>query len=314
MKRLILLVIFVAVISSLFTDSTVFTVHAAGCVVYDATPPWGTTTVDVNVTIGHSVTDTQYSSGAPLSTTTLTVTSDPFPISAFGGERTVVTDDTASCGGTSSSGPVFSDNRLNNNDAYETAAVYCEGDGSVQVYVTGSPKWILDFTASPADIAKVSTKPSQNTIIKQGNVAALSRLTNGMFQVSAPGLNPKDGNYTYSFPYCPAAQSNTATQTNDASLLTLALLSGDFGSRRGKCGTSNDNNLLLPLLLLTGNNNLPDTTTLLPLALLGSGYGNNRAGKCRRRRRLRTRPGSGYGGYGGQGGYGGYGPAYETYP
>lgn len=95
----------------------------------------------------------------------------------------------------------FTDGRLNSHDPWETSAIYCMGDGSVRVYVIGSP-WFISFTASPAEIAKISKHPSHNTLIKAGPGASLSRQFNGLLLVSSPGLNPKDGNYTFTFSDC----------------------------------------------------------------------------------------------------------------
>src|SRR5579871_6352686 len=65
-------------------------------------------------------------------------------------------------------GPMFGDGRLNNNDPWETTAVYCQADGSVRVYVLGSPNWTVDFDASPAEIGKVPKNPAHNTLIEKG--------------------------------------------------------------------------------------------------------------------------------------------------
>jgi hypothetical protein len=72
------------------------------------------------------------------------------------------------------------------------------------VYVISQPLWIIAFTASAAEIAKVPKHPAQNTLIKSGHGAALYRLTNGLLQVNSPGLNPADGPYHFAFEDCPA--------------------------------------------------------------------------------------------------------------
>jgi len=117
-----------------------------------------------------------------------------------------ITDCSKSSGGIP--GPLFSDSRLNNRDGYETSAIYCLGDGSVRVYVIGSPNWTIDFDASPAEIAKVPKNPAHNTLIKKGKFAALWRLAGGSLQINSPGLNPKDGEYIFIFADCalPAVQ------------------------------------------------------------------------------------------------------------
>src|SRR5258708_5575506 len=109
-------------------------------------------------------------------------------------------------------GIVFNDGRLNNNDPWETSAIYCMGDGSVRVYVIGNP-WHIAFTASPDAIinsritppgsAGGLTGPNTAILISQGRGAHLYRLPNGMLQVSSPGLNPSDGEYRVIFFECP---------------------------------------------------------------------------------------------------------------
>ena len=114
---------------------------------------------------------------------------------------------TADCGfGTnvgSSSGPLFSDGRMNDSDAVETAAVYCQDDGSVRVYVPNVPTWTIGFTASLAEIASVPKKPATHTLIKQGGGARLYRLTTGELQVNSPQSAQAD--YVFIFKDCPQA-------------------------------------------------------------------------------------------------------------
>jgi hypothetical protein len=113
------------------------------------------------------------------------------------------------CGGAAggAGGPSFTDGRLNNNDPWETSAIYCLGDGSVRVYVPAQPgrpsaNWVIAFDASVLEIAQVPTQPDTNTPIKAGHGAVLSRLTNGGLEVTTPGLNPIDGNYRFHFHDC----------------------------------------------------------------------------------------------------------------
>src|SRR5262249_34035630 len=87
--------------------------------------------------------------------------------------------------------PLFLDGRRNKWEPWETAAIYCLGDGSVRVYVIGQPQWFIAFDASPGEIARVSKHPVRNTVIKTGHGAGLVRLQNGMLLVSTAGLNPK---------------------------------------------------------------------------------------------------------------------------
>lgn len=102
--------------------------------------------------------------------------------------------------------PIFLDGRLNNCVPWQTSAIYCQLNGSVRVYVIGNPNWTIDFDATPGEIAAVPKKPAHNMLIKQGHFANLSRLTNGLLQVTAPGLNPRDGDYVFIFQDCPAVQ------------------------------------------------------------------------------------------------------------
>src|SRR5260221_10249372 len=84
----------------------------------------------------------------------------------------------------------FTDGRLNSHDPWETAALFCQPNGNLNVLVIGQPVWTLAFTVTPAAIAAVPKHPAQNTLIKQAHGAALYRLTDGLLQVNSPGLNP----------------------------------------------------------------------------------------------------------------------------
>lgn len=157
-----------------------------------------------------------WSGSSPQSSTGIVPWSGIYLGDAGGGNlhtiRYTFTDNSATCsGGTGAAGyfgPLYWDGRLNDKDGQETSAVYCLGDGSVRVYVIGNPKWTIDFDANPTEIAKVPKHPAHNTLIKKGHFAALSRQTNGFLLVSSPGLNPKDGDYTFIFSDCtlPAVQ------------------------------------------------------------------------------------------------------------
>jgi hypothetical protein len=97
--------------------------------------------------------------------------------------------------------PLFPDGRLNNNDAQETAAIYCK-NGGVTVYVPAEPKWIRAFHVSAAEINKVPKNPAEHTLIKQGKGARLYRLTSGELQVNTPELDPTKGDYVFIFEDC----------------------------------------------------------------------------------------------------------------
>src|SRR5579871_1254593 len=130
-------------------------------------------------------------------------------------------------------GILFNDGRINNNDPWETSAIYCMADGSVRVYVIGNP-WHIAFTASADEIVNSRMTPpgplagqsgfgsaslltehegiyyyfshnsqSHTLLISHGMGARLYRLPNGMLQVTSPGLNPNDGEYSVIFMECP---------------------------------------------------------------------------------------------------------------
>jgi hypothetical protein len=96
----------------------------------------------------------------------------------------------------------FTDGRLNNCDAGQTAAVYCLADGSVKILAIYKSKGYDALLVTPAEIAKVPSKPSVNTAIKTGNGATLYRLTSGELQVN----RAEDGTgkmYSFIFKDCP---------------------------------------------------------------------------------------------------------------
>jgi hypothetical protein len=95
----------------------------------------------------------------------------------------VFTDASASgCGG----GEVpFKDGRLNNRDAGQSAAIYCE-NGGITIYGLYNSQGFIAFKTSKAEIARVSATPSVNTRIKSAKGITLWRLTSGEFEVSGP--------------------------------------------------------------------------------------------------------------------------------
>jgi hypothetical protein len=90
----------------------------------------------------------------------------------------------APCSGGAGAAP-FTDGRLNNYDAGQTAAIYCEDQG-ITVYGFYKGISFIAFKASKAEIAAVPEKPAQNTKIKQGHGITLWRLSSGEFQINAP--------------------------------------------------------------------------------------------------------------------------------
>jgi hypothetical protein len=98
--------------------------------------------------------------------------------------------------------PIFTDGRLNANDAAQTAALYCDGADTLYVYVPGSPQWKLAFIVTPEELAEFPATPSENVLIKEGLGARLYRLTSGELQINSPNLDPEKSDYTYIFQGC----------------------------------------------------------------------------------------------------------------
>ena len=75
-------------------------------------------------------------------------------------------------------------------NATETAALYCNEDGSMTMrgYVTPPQLWPIVFTVSRDMIEQVGS-PSVDTLLGQGNGIRLYRLVGGGFQINAPGLH-----------------------------------------------------------------------------------------------------------------------------
>jgi len=73
-------------------------------------------------------------------------------------------------------------------DEAQTAAIYCNADGSITVrgYVTPPNPWPIAFTISKTKIETVGV-PSTNTPLGDGMGITLYRLAGGGFQVNAPG-------------------------------------------------------------------------------------------------------------------------------
>jgi hypothetical protein len=82
-------------------------------------------------------------------------------------------------------GITFTDGRVNSHDGAETAAVYCNADGSVDVWTVYNSVGYFAFTATKADLAKVSEKPLKNTLIKSRLGVSLYRLTTGELQINS---------------------------------------------------------------------------------------------------------------------------------
>ena len=98
--------------------------------------------------------------------------------------------------------PIFFDGRLNDCDAGETVAIYCEADGSINVLAIWMSQGYAAIVASPVEIAKVPKNPTVNTAIKSGNGATLYRLTSGELQVNR-AENDTGKMYHFIFNDCP---------------------------------------------------------------------------------------------------------------
>lgn len=79
----------------------------------------------------------------------------------------------------------FTDGRVNSHDGQETAAVYCNENGGVDVWTVIDSVGYFAFTATRTDLARVPEKPRQNTLIKSSLGVALYRLTSGELQINS---------------------------------------------------------------------------------------------------------------------------------
>ncbi|MEP7288885.1 MAG: hypothetical protein ABI947_24295 [Chloroflexota bacterium] len=98
----------------------------------------------------------------------------------------------------------FNDGRLNNDigaEADQTVAVYCV-DGGVMAYAIYKSQGYFAFKLTKDQIAKVPTKPKQNTLIHQALGVRLYRLTSGELQVNRTMLDPTQGDYVFRWAGC----------------------------------------------------------------------------------------------------------------
>ncbi len=103
------------------------------------------------------------------------------------------------CGAGAPAKPLFTDGRLNDRDAMQTAAIYCKPNGGVEVWAVIDSVGYFAFTATPTDLSLVPEKPFRNTRIKSGRGVTLYRLTSGELQINAPN------GYVYIWNGCPAS-------------------------------------------------------------------------------------------------------------
>jgi hypothetical protein len=92
-------------------------------------------------------------------------------------------------------------------EPWQTAAIYCRADGSIEVYgITDSIGW-LAFRSTPSEIDAVGVQ-SQNALIERSDngTIRLYRLSTGEFQVNAPRWDRLRGNlpdgYVFIFGGC----------------------------------------------------------------------------------------------------------------
>jgi len=80
-----------------------------------------------------------------------------------------------------------------------TVIGFCQPDGTLYVYTLGTTpnSGSLAYMVSPAEFAAVPTHPAANTVIKSGGGATLTRLTNGLLQLSRPNASGKVYSYTF---------------------------------------------------------------------------------------------------------------------
>jgi hypothetical protein len=107
------------------------------------------------------------------------------------------------CGGAAKAdnAPLFTDGRLNNNDAGQTVAVYC-ADNGLEVYGVLNGEGYKAFSISQEEIDAVPAKPQVNTLIKEVNSIRLYRLTSGKLQLMAPATEASKADYKFIFSDC----------------------------------------------------------------------------------------------------------------
>jgi hypothetical protein len=147
---------------------------------YVSSLPLGTFNTSFTVTF----TSVSWPASIPLPYT-LTVT-----IAVIGGQTTVVninchSDGTfdVNFGGGVGRGPLFTDGRINNDDAGETVAIYCS-KGDVTVFAIFEGKGYLAFKVTKAELDKLPKHPAQNLLVKEAKGARLYKLTTGELQVN----------------------------------------------------------------------------------------------------------------------------------
>jgi hypothetical protein len=217
-RRLTMLIAIFAMLPIYFLSSAqLTTIRAAGACTTQTADAGSAFTLHFAVNAGDTVT---------VNTSPLTaLTTILFPDGSFVNSASGFTRGTTSTGGTATmvilfgstytmticpkdasthSGPcpLFWDGRLNDCDAGQTAAIYCEGDGSVTIYAIYAGTGYKAFSVSLDEIAQIPTYPQTNTLIKENMGARLYRLTSGWLQLN----RVEDGtanDYRFIFADCP---------------------------------------------------------------------------------------------------------------
>jgi hypothetical protein len=96
----------------------------------------------------------------------------------------------------------FTDGRVNDCTAGETAAIYCTAEGDFQVYGLLNGKGFLAMVVSKAEIAAVPEYPKQNTLIKEAFGIRLYRLTSGQLQINSPASEADKPDYVFRWTNC----------------------------------------------------------------------------------------------------------------
>jgi hypothetical protein len=204
LKRLQHLVVMAALIASAFTLTSA---HAAvgPCILAEFDGP-GFYTLDAPA--GHSVTYTFLSGGVPI-IGPVTVTS-PGPgyttYTALEDQHFIAVDNDTECEEPAElpetkqpqrTAPLFTDGRVNNNDALQTVAVYCDKPraGDVQIYVVVDNKGYFAYTVTKDELAATPQNPPSPYLIKGTLDAELYRLADGSLQIGR-------GAYVFDWPGC----------------------------------------------------------------------------------------------------------------
>jgi hypothetical protein len=204
LKRLQHILVVAAIIASAFTVTSA-RAAVGPCVLAEFDGP-GYYILDAP--LGHSVTYTFSIHGVPtLGPITVNSPGPGYTTYVVGnGEHFIIVDNDTECEEPEElpetqqpqqTAPLFTDGRVNKNDALQTAAVYCDkpNAGDVQIYVLIDNKGYLAFTVTKAELAAGVQKPATPYLIKSAKGAELWRLQDGSLRI-------KRGTYVFDWPGC----------------------------------------------------------------------------------------------------------------